>query len=266
MKQPDCDFFHAGSMPEVSAEEIKKLAFEKKFATEAQGIFGPKYRLRVKASCVTTPGWTIFNFRTSDKHAVSTSFYRHFLEGKGPINNDVDISVEDMVIAGERGAFIETILSLHHPEDLDTWLVEFLASSHNEASPPLTILPNSKPVTVFPRVESVYDLPHHAAVPDTFPEGHICLLELWRNIGLHSTFPPSLPVSLLWVKSPIRTNSQWRAVKSHASKCDFPEELPERFNNRMVTRFYASSNHFGTYTFERFSVDNVYHYVSFASS
>lgn len=273
MKDLNCSSLLAGEMPEISTEAVRTLASDPEFVGRAISIFGPEYRLRVVAVCRPAPGWTVSHFQTSDEEAVPISRYGFYYDMPEDLTVplDEDVSEDEAIsLKGIGGTYLVSILSFRNPESFDSWHLEYRASALNKSKRPVTILPDSDQVTIFPRVQTKLKKPFSGetgpGIPETFPKGFICLLELWQNIELPSTDPPCMLVFRLKAKSPISATSQWESVVEEPSALTNPDGLYTSGEEESVTRFYVRSDLFGPYHFERIYAGGLYHYIWFLSS
>lgn len=220
MMQKDCDLLFGGMFAGISTEEVKSLAFDSDFARLAEDRYGMYYRIRIRAFCRATPGWSSFHFRTSDKDAVSMSFSASTRGRKYLFEVEEQDSDDDEGIVLEEGGLrsVEKLLSLRHPTDLDSWHVDFRACAHNERLEPVTILPDKKAVTIFPQVESLLHMALSKGLDSTFPVSfpgeYTCLLELRRDIPSPRTTPLFQLFVRIEAQFPVTAESLWTLVTS----------------------------------------------------
>lgn len=270
MREIDCEYFSAGVLTHITTEEVKKLVSDAKFVNQATFRFGTGFRLRIIASCLVTAKWNSFYFRITDEDATTISFCGPNA-GQSEFGETVQwepfeevIEDEGIVLESEGGIMLDTILSFRYPKDLDSWRLEFLASTHDSAREPFIILHDSDPVILFPRVEPILEISPglSTAAPKGFPEGYTCVLELWRDLGSAITLPSALPFFQLSTPSPILANSLWHLMTSNPTNFDVLSGSPKQST---VTRLYVSNELYGFYSIDMFFAENLSQYVSFVS-
>lgn len=272
----DCDKLLAGVMAQISVPEVERLSSNADFIRIATFRFGPSYRLRIMASCLTSPGWASYHFEMSDARFFGLIQYgrrsgpRETREVDGVVYYDAITQDEGIVLEGPGSEVICLAMSFHHPRGPGPWYVGFHASAYDNSLTPVVILPDRDPLIIFPLVEPMLELLQGkiqgSATHQSFPEGYTCLLELWRNLDLHLTIPRSLLVFKMKAKSPISPFSQWRLVSSNSSKNDTSIGSPVLQDDNNVTRFFVNNEHYGCFCFERFDAGNMQNLLIFLSS
>lgn len=246
------DKLHVGELTEISAKSIKSLVFQPDVVRKVQTSFGADFGVHVVSTCRYPPGWTTVHLKSSDRKA-SLGIYADETAIQ-PLDDD------------RRLFFLG--LYMRKPKNWDRWSLSLEMFSQDEKPSPVTILPYSMPVTVFPeklKVMHVVDTLVGYRVPDSLIANYTCLLQLTRNTEwprLHTG-----PTELFRLKSlsPITKESEWRSINRDCDQDYGPDDLEPGPNDFDVTRFHALNKPHSTIIFEPIFDEGTYHIVGFVS-